>query len=288
LLKSSYKINFLLIFCIFINKIYKNTDDEVKFLDSIEQIQLENKKLIDEMTELARTEDLRASVNSAVFIRKNDELRLNHIIDINNDIIQGAKTFGQKPEKYVSSQDSIVKSYVEEINKFTKVYNEEYINIMHKIQMSTEHQKALMFKIQKISNTKQLYEIANKVDDNMFEEFDNNILEYKKQIKLYENVISRCDKEFESCKARRKQDFEELFRTHEVLAIADNKNVFKKIVFKISNKFNGYENFSKYVLKRHANKIDEMKTGKVNKYVNKVKQNMVNFSYEIDNMLENK
>ena len=56
---------------------------------------------------------------------------------------------------------------------------------------------------------------------------------------------------------------------------------------KIKNKFNGYQNFSKYVLQKHANKINDMKTGVMDSYSNKVKYNMTVFSREIDTLLGN-
>lgn len=253
---------------------------------TLEKIEFDNQHLIKKMTELAQIEGSKSSVISAVFIRKNDELRFNNMIEIQEDIKQGAKTFGQQPENYAASQDSIIKAYVEQINKFMKTYNQAYINIKTKLRMAEENQKILMIKSQKLSNNKQLYIISNNANENILNEYNKKIDIYKNQIKLYENIISRCDSEFENCKLRREKEFKELFENEKNMIVPKNENIFKRLIFKIGNKFNGYENFSKYVLQKYATKINQLKTSKLDEYIDKIKKDMVIFSNEIDEMLE--
>lgn len=255
-------------------------------MNLLEQIESENQNLINKMIELARVEDSRATVSSAVFVRSNDELRLKNMKEVREDIKFGAKNFGLAPEKYTAREQSIVNSYIEPINRFMKTYNEEYMNIKNKIQLAEENQKVLMFKCQKISNNKKLLIMANKADNQVITEYDNKINEYKSKIKLYEDIINICDEEMKACKNRREEDFKTLFGDEKSIEISDNKNVFKRFIFKISNKFKGYNGFSKYVLQKHATKINDLKTKKLEENINKIKQNMVNFSYKIDKMLE--
>ena len=55
----------------------------------------------------------------------------------------------------------------------------------------------------------------------------------------------------------------------------------------MKNKWHGYENFSKFVLQKHAAKINRMKTETISEYVTNVKQNTVTFAREVQGLLEN-
>lgn len=282
-------------------------------MNPIEQIQNENEKIIAKMNELAQTEDSRVDVVSAVFVRTNRDMRFKNMQDIKSDIRDGAKFYGQLPEKYAVRQESITKSYVEQINRFMRQYNEQYINIQTHIYRAEEMQKVLMFKSCKVSNTKTVYMLTDdyliyknkknlmieeykktndsnlyqKIQDykNPCDEYDRKIEEYKNQIKLYENIITRCDKEFEDCKIRRDRDFEEIFGMEKAMTISEKKNLIQKIFFNFMNRVDGYNKFSKYVLQKYANKINEIKISKMDTYVTKIKQDMINFSNEIDKMI---
>ena len=121
-----------------------------------------------------------------------------------------------------------------------------------------------------------------------YEVLDYEINSCKRQLFLYERIIARCDKEFEDCKNRRERDFKELFevKQEQALAIIRRENIISKILKKIRNKFHGYENFSKTVLQKYASKINKMKTEVISLYINNVKQDIVNFSGEVDAMIE--
>ena len=69
------------------------------------------------------------TIIAAIFTRLNDEMRLKNIQDIRKDISYRAKDFGLSPEKYVNSIGSITRSYIEQINRFMKAYNDQFVNI---------------------------------------------------------------------------------------------------------------------------------------------------------------
>lgn len=213
-------------------------------------------------------------------------MRLQNIQDIKRDISYGARDFGQLPEKYAASMDSIVRSYIQETNHFMKVYNDEFINIQNILQMAEEKQKYYFFKIREINVMKSICALAEKPEYS-YQELDLEIRKYKKKLGIYERIIARCDKEFEACKNRREQDFKELFeiKQEQALAIIPNRNLLTKMMMKFKNMFHGYENFSKYVLQKHAAKINSMKTETIGMYSDKIKQSMTNFSGEIEAML---
>lgn len=254
-------------------------------MNELEKIEVENQALIKKLNQLAQTEDSRSFVESAAFIRANNDMRIQNLQDIKLDIAYGAKYYGQMPEKYIASQDSIVKSYIEQINLFMKYYNDEFMNIKSKVYNAEEKQKVLIFKIRKLIVTKQLYVYAERPAV-QYEDFDKEIEVYKKQIKVYEKILSRCDKEFEDCKNRRAQDFQDLFGVEKALAIVNKQNIFQKVWFKIKNKFNGYQNFSKNILQKHAIKINNIKTNLMEEYSRKIKENTIIFSKEIEKILE--
>ena len=183
--------------------------------------------------------------------------------------------------------DSIVKSYIQETNRFMKAYNDEFINIQNTLQIAEEKQKYYFFKIQEINIMKAICGLAGKNEEDCIE-LDNQIRMNKKKLKIYEQIIFRCDKEFEDCRNRREQDFKELFEINQEqsLMVIKKKNFFIKIINNFKNLFNGYEKFSKLVLQKYAIRINNMKTETIDMYINNVKKNMIKFSNEVDGMLE--
>ncbi|MCI8308671.1 MAG: hypothetical protein HFJ45_00285 [Clostridia bacterium] len=257
-------------------------------MNQLEQIKLENQNLIDKLKELAEIDEEKASVMSAIFIKTNDELRINNIKEIQTNMANKAKAFGVSPEKYIVRQESIIYSYIEQINKFMKSYNDEYINIKNKLQKAQENQKKLIFNTKKLSNGKKICILTNRVNEQILNEYDNRIKKCKEQINSYEDIISRCEEEFEACRMRRENDFKELFSNNDIgnnkgLTIIKNNNIFKRI----KNIFNGYKEFSKHVLREYASRINDMKIETLEKHLTKIKKNMVDFSNEIDKMFEN-
>ena len=257
-------------------------------MNGLEQIEAENKKMASEMGQLAGTEESRLAVITAVFVRLNNEMRLQNIQDVKRDISYGARDFGQLPEKYVTSMDSIVRSYIQETNRFMKAYNDEFANIQNVLKNAEEKQMYYFLKIREMVVMKQICILAEKKPEE-YEELDSLIKEYRKKIGIYEKIIIICDKEFENCKNRREQDFKELFemKKEQALMVIKKQTIWDRILTKIKNKWHGYENFSKFVLQKHAAKINRMKTETLGGYITNVKQNMTNFNGEIQGLLEN-
>lgn len=285
-------------------------------MNPLEVIQKENEDIINNMTQLVQTETSRSELVSAVFVRTNIELRLQNIKEVEGEIINGAKYYGILPEKYVGMNESIKKSYIEQINKFMKSYNEQYMGIQSVLQRAEEKQKVLMFQSCKYSNNKRMYMLTENYKvfqdkkNSMIDEYKktNNIKLYqeiqnlndpcsaynskieniKNDIKFYENIIARCDREFQDCRARRQRDFEEIFGNSKQLAVVENKPFYVKLFRSLTNKFTGENRFSKYIIKKHSEKINNIKVNVMDQYVNKIKQDMVAFESEIEDMINKK
>ena len=255
-------------------------------LNGFEQVEAENQKIASDMVQLAGTEDSRLSVVTAIFVRLNNEMRLENVQDIRRDISYGAKDYGLLPEKYVNSMDSIVRSYVQEINKFMKAYNDEFMNIQNVLKSAEERQKYYFFKIRETIVMKNICELAGKSPED-YTQLDAQIKSYRKKLGIYEKIIMRCDKEFEDCKIRREQDFKDLFelKQEQALAVIQKRNIITVLIHKIKNRLNGYEKFSKYVLQKHAGKLNRMRTETIGEYVTKIKQSIITFDSEIEGML---
>ena len=255
-------------------------------MKELEKVAAENNKIASNITQLAGTEDSRLALITAIFIRANNEMRLQNIQDIKKDISYGAKNFGQSPEVYVTSMDSIVRSYIEETNKFMKAYNNEFKNIQNILKNAEEKQKYYFFKIRETAVMKNICALAGKAESE-YASLDEDIKKYQRKLVIYEKIILRCDKQFEDCKNRREADFKELFeiKQEQALAVIQKRSFFDKIMSKFKNMFKGSENFKKLVLQKHAIKINRMKTEIINQYVVKEKQNELSFSNEITEML---
>lgn len=266
------------------NKITK----EEKLLNGLEQVEKENKQIASNITQLAGTEDDRLSVVTAVFIRLNNQMRLENIRDIRQDISYGAKDFKQPPERYVTSMDSIVKSYIQEANRFMRAYNDEFMNIQNTLKIAEERQKYYFFKIRELIVMKNICALAEK-EESEYAGLDVQIKAYRKKLGIYEKIIMRCDEEFEACKLRREKDFKELFeiKQEQALAVVQKENFIRKVWKILQVRFKGYENFSKFFLQKHAAKINQMKQETISSYITKIKQNMNSFNGEVGELLEN-
>ena len=72
------------------------------------------------------------------------------------------------------------------------------------------------------------------------------------------------------------------------LVVYNKKNNFFQKIFDIfKKKVNGYENFSKFVLQKHASKINRMKTETMEQYENKEKKNINVFLNDVEEILRN-
>lgn len=289
-------------------------ESKQELINKIKELKKKNDSFIEEITNLVNTEGNRADVLASIYSRKNRELRLKNLWEIENNYRVQAKIFGQLPEKYAIEQESTQRAYVEQINRFMKEYNTAYTNIQIETQKAEEAQKTLMFKCYKFSNSKKMYMLSDGYknfkakrkllineyekthDFNIYKriqefqdpavQYDKKIEYFRKQIKTYEKILLRCDKEFEECTKRREKDFQELFG--EDLGIELKKNFgIKSVIDAIMNKIDGKNRFSRFVVKRYANKINEIKTKKMDEYANKIKKESVAFSEEIENMLKN-
>ena len=255
-------------------------------MDGFEQIETDNKKIASDIMQLAGTEDSRLAVITAMFVRQNREMRLQNIQDVRQDISYGAKDFGILPEQYVTNMDSIVRSYIQEANRFMKAYNDEFINIQNILKSAEEKQKYYFFKIRETIVMKKICELAEKASED-YAQLDEQIALYRRKLGIYEKIIARGDKEFEDCKSRRAQDFKELFEMKKELALAviQRKNVFVKFWNKLKNRFNRYKSFSRVVLQKHASKVNRMRTETIQEYVAKTRQSINAFDDEITEML---
>jgi hypothetical protein len=238
------------------------------------------------MKSLTEIENLRTSICSAMFIKTNGLLRFNNRKAIRDDIRTSAKSYGVKPEKYMTSEESIINSYVEPINKFMKAYNQEFINIKMKLYSAEEEQKKLMFEIQKLGNIRKLYILTKQNDNPKVLECVEEMKRLQKKVEVYENIVILCDREFSNCKARREEQFKEIFDIDSSVIVMPKMSFIKRQWYNLLGKFKGYDNFSKNVLKKYAVKINTLKTGKIDEYVDTVKQTMTNFNSEIERLKE--
>ena len=282
-----------------------------ELINKIRELQKQNDEFTYDITDLADTEGSRADILSSIYIRKNKELRLKNLWEIENEFRTQGRIFNQLPENYTISQESIKKSYIEQINRFMREYNTRYMSIQSEIYRAEENQKILMFKSCKYSNSKKVYmlsddyrnflvqkqkmiekykqtndfELYKKIESikDPCDQYDQKIFQCKKQIKLYENIISRCDKEFEICTQKRAEHFKELFGQEQSIALKPSG--YKIIINMILNKLDGANRFSKLVVRKYATKINDVKVRKMSEYADKIKNDTVIFEQEIQNML---
>ena len=282
-----------------------------ELIEKLKELKKNNDEFTFDITNLSNTECNRAEVISSIYIRKNRTLRLKNILDIDKEFTIQGKKYKQSPEKYTVSQVSIKRSYVEQINRFMKEYNLRFMNVQNEIYRAQEYQKILMFKSCKYSNSKKIYMFSNEYQNFLFKKqqlisqykqtrnpliyqriesmedpcsiYDKKISKCKKQIKLYENIIAKCEEELEICTTDRERDFGILFGEEQAIAI--KQTGYQVFWEKLKDIFDGENRFSTLVVKKHANKINELKISRMDEYADKIKKDTVIFSKKIEDMV---
>lgn len=282
-----------------------------ELIEKLKELKKNNDEFTFDVTDLSNTEYNRSKVMSSIYIRKNRSLRLKNVLDIDKEFIEQGKKYKQSPEKYTVSQVSIKKSYVEQINHFMKEYNLRFVNVQNEIYRAQEQQKLLMFKSCKYSNSKKIYMFSNEYEaflkkkQNLIMQYkqtqnpliyqriesiedpctayDRRIAKCKNKIKLYDNIILECENELERCTKDRERDFGILFGGETALAI--KQSGYMIFLEKLKDFFDGENRFSTLVVKKHANRINELKISKMEECANKIKQDTVDFSKKIEDMI---
>lgn len=282
-----------------------------ELISKLKELKKNNDEFTFDITNLSNTECDRAEILSSIYIRKNRTLRLKNILDIDKEFTTQGKKYKQSPEKYTVSQVSIKRSYVEQINRFMKEYNLRFMNVQNEIYRAQENQKILMFKSCKYSNSKKIYMFSDEYQNFLSKKqqlisqykqtknpliyqriesmedpcsiYDKKILDCKNKIKLYENIIAKCEEELENCTQDRENDFGRIFGEEQALAI--KQTGYKVFLEKLRDMFDGNNRFSELVVKKHANRINELKISKMEEHVNKIKRDTVIFSKKIEDMV---
>ena len=282
-----------------------------ELINKLKELKKNNDEFTSNVTNLSTTECDRAEVMSSIYIRKNRALRLKNILDIDKEFVTQARVYKQSPEKYTMSQMSIKKSYVEQINRFMKEYNLRFMNVQNEIYRAQENQKILMFKSYKYSNSKKIYMFSDEYQNFLSKKqqlisqykqtqnpliyqriesmedpclvYDKKISNCRNKIKLYDEVIFKCEEELEKCTEDRERDFGILFGEEQAIAI--KQSAYKMFVEKLKNIFDGNNRFSTLVVKKHATRINELKISKMEEYANKIKKDTVIFSKKIEDMV---
>ena len=282
-----------------------------ELIEKLKELKKNNDEFTFDITDLSNTECDRAEVVSSIYIRKNRTLRLKNILDIDKEFKEKGKIYKQSPEKYTVSQVSIKRSYVEQINRFMKEYNLRFMNVQNEIYRAQENQKILMFKSCKYSNSKKIYMFSKEYEDFLSQKqqlimqykqtqnpfiyqkiesmedpcsiYDRKISNCKNKIKLYENIILECDRELEKCTEDRERDFEDLFGEEQALAV--KQTGYKKFWEMLKDIFDSEKRFSTLVVKKHANKINELKISRMDEYADKIKKDTVIFSKKLEDMI---
>ena len=120
-------------------------------MKGFEQFEKENIKIVEEIKQLNETEENRLAVITSLFVRENSDMRLENLQELKRNISYGAKNYGQNIEEYKGNINEIIKTYIDETNKFMSAYNEEFLNISKKFKNAEENQKKYFAKIRKIS-----------------------------------------------------------------------------------------------------------------------------------------
>lgn len=284
-----------------------------ELIEKLKELKKNNDEFTFDVTDLSNTECNRAEVMSSIYTRKNRDLRLKNISDIDKEFSTKGKMYNQSPEKYTVSQVSIKRSYVEQINRFMREYNLRFMNIQNEIYRAQENQKILMFKSCKYSNSKKIYMFSKDYEDYLSQKqqlimqykqtqnpaiyqaiesmedpcvaYDRKILNCKNKIKLYENIIAECDEELQRCTTDREKDFETLFGEEQALVV--KQTGYKRFLEMFKDMFDGNRRFTTLVVKKHANRINELKISKMNECADKIKKDTVIFSKKLEDMLNN-
>jgi mevalonate kinase len=153
------------------------------------------------------------------------------------------------------------------------VYDEfycEYANILNEINETRLKKNANMINYQAIINQ---IEVAQEKSEYL----EKNKQKLKEKNEIYNQIIDKCNKKFESCKKEFEQKINDEFLVISSLQVIDEINIFKKLARKISNIFTGNEKYLS-ALDEYSKKVDKIDAREI---VNQMREETIDFVEEI-------
>jgi len=247
-----------------------------------------NKELLKIINDIGEIESTISKIDGAIFIKNSEKLMNEKITYLCNLLQVEAGSFGQNKDNYFDNVERIIAHYKQKLNMVYDEFYCQYVNIQNEIQEARISQRVVMINYQKLINQKQLMsnspefanyiqkkkdlttrlnlsntkieydEIYNRIKSlkSPIEKIEQKKIKLKEQNELYKNIIEKCNQKFDRCRAKFEQEINNEFLIASALEIANEKNIFKKIIYKISNIFTGgkkylelLENYSKKIKK---------------------------------------
>lgn len=223
--------------------------------------------LLNLLNEIASTETMNSKVKAAIFVKKSETIMKEKVSYLYNLLQVEASSYGQKPEKQFDRVGTIIDKYR---GKLDKAYSElylQYLNIQKEIGEAKTSQKVSMINYQRVIN-------ESEKTSKTYRELKDKI---KKQNDAYEEIINKCEKQFENIVDKFQEKINENFFIESNLKIKDENNVFSKIKNAILNFFNGSTRY-KESLERYEAKVDNID---IDKIIKELREETIDFVTDI-------
>ena len=264
--------------------------------------------LMFKIKELTEAEVSSLEIMSAIYLRKIEEKLKQSINEISVSIDNQIKFYGQKKENYTDYKNKVLGKYNGEFEKIIDEYQSQFVNIIEEIAEAEANQKVCIANCKKLKNMQQDFinseeyekylklkqKYKQEMDDSLTKvEFDKNLEKYqnlKNPVKEYEKKIKASLEKAKSFnevidfgKSTLNQCVEDtLIELENLVSIKTKsislveKNIFSKLINKITNIFNGKKKVKMFVIDNSDIELNRLEQN-VEGIIESTRENTISF-----------
>ena len=230
-----------------------------------------SEELLKIMNEIADIENTISKIDAAIFVRTSSRIIKEKVAYLHNILHEEANIYGQSEEKYYEEIQFIINHYTQKLNMVYDEFYCQYVNIQNELQEARLNKDFIMINYQKTIN-------KNEQGLNLSEvEFEKTKKKLRVNNEIYNKVVSKCNEKFGICKAKFEKRINDDFLIISTLQIMNDKNIFQKIKYKITNLFSGSLKYTE-ILGKYNSKVDKIDATEI---VNQMREETIDFVTEI-------
>jgi hypothetical protein len=227
-------------------------------------------ELLKIMNDIVEYESTIFKIDSSIFVRSSEKIINDKIAYLYSILQAEASSYSQKQEKFYDNIELIIAHYKQKLNMVYDEFYCEYANILNEINETRLKKNANMINYQAIINQIEVAQEKSKY-------LEKNKQKLKEKNEIYNQIIDKCNKKFESCKKEFEQKINDEFLVISSLQVIDEINIFKKLARKILNIFTGNEKYLS-ALDEYSKKVDKIDAREI---VNQMREETIDFVEEI-------
>lgn len=273
--------------------------------------------LMSKIKELTEAEVFSLEIISVIYLRKIEEKLKQSKEQISESIDSQIKFYGQNKDNYSEYKNKILDKYEQEFEKIIGEYQSQFVNLIEEIAEAQANQKVCIANCKKLKNMQQDFieseeykkfiKLKQKYKDDMdnsltkvefdinlekYQNLKNPVKEYDKKIKAslekaksFDEVIHFGNSKLSECMENTLLEIEILVSGKTKAISLMEKNIFSKLINKITNIFNGKKKLKMFVIDSSDMELNQLEKN-VENIIEKIRENTISFIEKILNIRE--